>query len=49
METHISNIRLVDGQAEIQIGNINFTVSRRDSDNRTQCCPIELVMGSLGS
>ena len=44
-----SNIRLSNGRAEIQIGDISFAVTRRDTDSRHYMCPVEMVIGALGS
>ena len=45
----VSTIRLIDGSAEIEIGGRTFTVSKRDAAHSTDMCPVELVVGALGS
>ncbi len=45
----VSTIRLIDGSAEIKIDGRTFTVSRRDAAHSTDMCPVELVVGALGS
>ena len=42
-------VRYVDGRAEVSIGNRALHVERRDSDGRSDTCPIELVSSALGS
>jgi len=49
MKKYSSRIRLVEGRAEVQIGNRSFTVARRDEHNRSHTCPVELVVAALGS
>ena len=49
MKKYSSHTRLVEGRAEVQIGNRSFTIARRDERNRSHTCPVELVVGALGS
>ncbi|MEA3437618.1 MAG: hypothetical protein U9R43_14205 [Thermodesulfobacteriota bacterium] len=49
MLKYSSNTRLVEGRAEVQIGNRSFTIARRDEHNRSHTCPVELVVAALGS
>ncbi|MEW6672702.1 MAG: hypothetical protein AB1427_13440 [Thermodesulfobacteriota bacterium] len=43
------HIRLVDGQAEVQMSGRSLRVSRRDIPDEPYHCPVELVAGALGS
>ena len=49
MDEYSSHVRYAAGRAEIQIGDKSFTVERRDSQNNAYGCPIELIIGALGS
>lgn len=49
MKKYSSSVCLVEGRAEVQIGNRSFTISRRDEHNRSYTCPVELVVAALGS
>lgn len=49
MLKYSSHTLLVEGRAEVQIGNRSFTIARRDEHNRFHTCPVELVVGALGS
>ena len=44
-----SHVRFVNGKAEVHFDNRSFTVAGREACNSTLCCPIELVVGALGS
>ena len=44
-----SHVRFVNGKAEVHFDSRSFTVSDREAPNRSLCCPIELVVGALGS
>ncbi|MGD9227339.1 MAG: hypothetical protein PVF26_12630 [Desulfobacterales bacterium] len=44
-----SHVRFVNGRAEVQIDSRSFTVAGRNARNGSLCCPIELVVGALGS
>jgi len=44
-----AHIRLVDGQAAVQIGGRSIRVSRRDIPGEPYHCPVELVAAALGS
>ena len=49
MSDQISNVRLVEGQARVQTGSKTYIVSRRDAQDDALFCPVELVVGALGS
>ena len=49
MSDQISNVSLVDGQAQVQTGSKTFIVSQRAAKDDTIFCPAELVVGALGS
>ena len=49
MSDQISNVRLVEGRAQVQTGSKTFIVSRGDAQDDTLFCPVELVVGALGS
>ena len=42
-------VQLVDGLAEVRLGDRVLEVDRRDNDVRGASCPIELVSAALGS
>jgi hypothetical protein len=42
-------VRYVDGRAEVGIGDRALHVERRDKDDRSYTCPVELVSAALGS
>ena len=44
-----SHVRFVNGKAEVHFDSRSFTVAGREARNSTLCCPIELVVGALGS
>ena len=44
-----THIKLVDGQAEVKSANRLYRVSRRDRTGETFSCPVELLVGALGS
>ena len=49
MSDHTAHIRLIDGKAEVAIGNRSIRVSRRDIPGEPYHCPVELVAAALGS
>ena len=49
MTESYSHVRFVNGKAEVHFDGRSFTVAGRDAQNSTLCCPIELVIGALGS
>lgn len=49
MGVNTANIRLVNGQAEVQMDGRSMRVSRRDIKAEPYHCPVELVAGALGS
>jgi hypothetical protein len=49
MTESYSHVRFVNGHAEVQFDSRSFTVAGRDERHRSTCCPIELVIGALGS
>lgn len=44
-----SRVTLVNGRAEVHFGNRTFTVAGKDAEESSLCCPIELMVGALGS
>ena len=42
-------VKLIEGQAEVSLRNRRFYVSRRDLPDEPYNCPVELVVGALGS
>jgi hypothetical protein len=46
---YTTHVRLVNGQAEVQTGSNVYTVSRKDIHDDPNSCPVELVVGALGS
>ena len=42
-------VRYASGHAEVQIGERELRVDRRDDDARDYTCPVELVAAALGS
>lgn len=49
MTEFFSHVRYVNGEAEVQFDSRSFTVAGREALKRKLCCPIELVVGALGS
>ena len=49
MTKSYSHVRFVNGKAEVQVDSRLFTVASRNARNSSLCCPIELVVGALGS
>lgn len=49
MTESYSHVRFVNGRAEVQFDSRSFRVAGRDARNSSLCCPIELVVGALGS
>ena len=49
MHNYSSHVTYENGNARVQFGNRSFTVNRRDTAGEYLCCPIELVVGALGS
>ena len=49
MNDYSSHVKYEKGKAQVQFGNRSFAVARRDSAGAYLCCPIELVVGALGS
>ena len=49
MAESTSYVRLVNGGAEVHFDSRSFTVAGRNASNSSLCCPIELVVGALGS
>ena len=49
MTDYTTHVRLVNGQAEVQTGRSVYTVSRKDIHDDPNSCPVELVIGALGS
>ena len=49
MTAYDASVSLVDGQAHVTIGNNRFIVSARESTKDSYNCPVELVIGALGS
>ena len=45
----LSTIRLKDGQAKLAVGERIFTLSRRDAGGNTGMCPVDMIVGALGS
>ena len=41
--------RLIEERADINIGEKYFTVARRDAKGNPEMCPVELIIGALGS
>ena len=46
---YTTRVRLVNGQAEVQTGSTVYTVSRKDVHDHPNSCPVELLIGALGS
>ena len=42
-------VQYAAGQAQVRIGQRVLQVERRDDDQRSSSCPIELVSAALGS
>lgn len=42
-------VRFVNGKAKVHFDSRSFTVAGREAGNSSLCCPIELVVGALGS
>ena len=42
-------VRYASGHAQVQIGERELHVDRRDDEARANTCPIELVTAALGS
>ena len=49
MNEYSSHVKYENGKAQVQFGSRSFAVARRDSAGGYLCCPIELVVGALGS
>ena len=49
MTRHVSIIRLVDNRADVRISKKCFTVSRRETKEGPDLCPVELIIAALGS
>jgi hypothetical protein len=44
-----THIKLIDGQAEVKSATHRYRVARRDLPDSPFSCPVELVVGALGS
>lgn len=44
-----THIKLIDGRAEVRSANHLYRVSRRDLPDEPFSCPVELLVGALGS
>ena len=42
-------VSFLDGHAEVHIGQRALQVERRNEDNRSVTCPVELISAALGS
>ncbi len=49
MNKYYSCVTYENGAAQVKFGSQLFTVARRDAADGHLCCPIELVVGALGS
>ncbi len=49
MVDYTTHVRLVEGRAEIETKNRSLQASRRDEPNDPYNCPVELLIGALGS
>lgn len=49
MSKHAAHARLLNGKAEVTIGDRLMVVSRRDIPGEPEHCPVELVAAALGS
>jgi len=47
--SEVVTVRYDEGQARIAIGGRSLVVDRRDDEDRTSACPVELVASALGS
>jgi len=45
----VSTVRLVQGRAEVRVGDQRLDVARRDVKHPNGLCPVELIAGALGS
>ncbi len=45
----LSTIRLEDGQAKLAVGARTFSVSRRETGGDSNICPVDMIVGALGS
>ena len=45
----LSTIRLEDGQAKLTVGERIFAVSRKDAGGNAGMCPVDMIVGALGS
>ena len=45
----IVRVQYAAGQAQVCIGQRTLQVERRDDDQRSSSCPVELVSAALGS
>jgi hypothetical protein len=49
MTEYSSHVRFVNGTAEFRFDGRSFTVADRNAQDSSLCCPIELLVGALGS
>lgn len=49
MNDDMIQVKLIEGQAEVSMRNRRLNVSRRDLPEDPYNCPVELVVGALGS
>ena len=45
----IVRVQYAAGQAQVHIGQRTLQVERRDDDQRSSSCPVELISAALGS
>ena len=49
MTDYTTHVRLINGQAEVKTASTVYTVSRKDIQDDPNSCPVELLVGALGS
>lgn len=49
MDEYHTTVRLTDNGADVRLGQVNFSVSRRDDINAGHGCPVAHIAGALGS
>lgn len=49
MTVNHSRITLVNDRAKVQFGKRTFMVAGQDAEDSPLCCPVELMVGALGS
>lgn len=49
MSDRNATVSLVAGLARVQIGRNTFTVAEREAEDKNYNCPLDLVVGALGS